>query len=75
MPADLVDSIDNHEAAFATVGCLVDTDDIALVADAKTGSSHAFEVLVERHARRILRVAQRVTGNREDAEDIAQQTL
>jgi RNA polymerase sigma factor (sigma-70 family) len=75
MPADLVDSIDNHEAAFATVGCLVDTDDIALVADAKTGSSHAFEVLVERHARRILRVAQRVTGNREDAEDIAQQTF
>ncbi|MGA8230786.1 MAG: sigma-70 family RNA polymerase sigma factor [Candidatus Acidiferrales bacterium] len=72
MPAHLVDSI---ETPFATVGCLADTDDMALVADAKTGSSHAFEVLVERHGRRILRVAQRVTGNREDAEDIAQQTF
>ena len=46
-----------------------------LVADAKSGSSHAFEVLVERHARRISCAVRRVTRSREDAEDVAQQSF
>src|SRR5467141_4684771 len=75
MPADFLSRIDDHEAAFAPIGSLAGTEDMVLVAAAKSGSSPAFEVLVERHARRILRVAQRVTGNREDAEDIVQQSL
>jgi hypothetical protein len=44
--------------------------DMALVAAAKSGSSRAFDALVERHSRRIRRVAQRVTRGRNDAEDV-----
>jgi RNA polymerase sigma-70 factor (ECF subfamily) len=75
MPANCPDTIDDNEAVFAPIGSLAGTVDMVLVASAKSGNSHAFEVLVERHARRILRVAQRVTGNREDAEDIVQQSF
>jgi RNA polymerase sigma-70 factor, ECF subfamily len=46
-----------------------------LVAAAKAGDLEAFEVLVERHERRIFFVARRITGTREDAEDVVQQTF
>jgi RNA polymerase sigma-70 factor (ECF subfamily) len=75
MPAGFLDRIDDNEAAFAPIGSLAGAEDMVLVADAKRGSNHAFEVLVERHTRRILRVAQRVTGNREDVEDVVQQSF
>jgi RNA polymerase sigma-70 factor (ECF subfamily) len=75
MPAALPTSIDNNEAAFAPIGRLASTEDVVLVAAAKRGSSHAFEVLIERHSRRILCVAECVTGSREDAEDIVQQSF
>jgi hypothetical protein len=64
MPAGFPDRIDDNEAAIAPIGGLAGTEDMVLVAAAKDGSSRAFEILVERHERRILRVAQRVTGNR-----------
>src|SRR5258707_2052928 len=47
----------------------------ALVVAAKSGDGHAFEILIERHQRRILAVARRFTRVREDAEDIVQQSL
>jgi RNA polymerase sigma-70 factor (ECF subfamily) len=47
----------------------------ALVTAAESGSNEAFEVLVRRHRARILSVAWRFTRNRDDAEDITQQTL
>ena len=75
MPADFLHRIDDHETAFAPIGSLAGTEDMVLIAAAKNGSSPAFEVLVERHARRIRRAAQRVTGNREDAEDAVQQSF
>ncbi len=75
MAADLQKGIADNQVAFAPFNKLADTEDVVLVAAAQSGSSHAFEVLVERHAPRILRVAQRVTGNREDAEDIVQQSF
>jgi RNA polymerase sigma-70 factor (ECF subfamily) len=75
MPDEFLDRPDDNEAAFAPIGSLAGAEDIALVAAAKSGSSHAFEVLVERHARRIRCAAQRVTGNPEDAEDVVQQTF
>jgi len=75
MPADFPDRTDGNEAAFAPISSLAGPEDMLLVAAAKNGSSHAFEVLVERHARRIRCAAQRVTGNREDAEDVVQQTF
>ena len=46
--------------------------DVALVARAKEGDSAAFEQLVRQYDRQIFRVAQHITQNREDAEDITQ---
>ncbi len=46
-----------------------------LVAQAKAGSSEAFEELVNRYERRIFRLAMRLTGNTEDAEDVLQETF
>jgi RNA polymerase sigma-70 factor (ECF subfamily) len=46
--------------------------DATLVAAAKIGQSAAFEELVERHERRIFRLAENVTQNREDAEEVMQ---
>src|ERR1700750_1058891 len=46
--------------------------DVALVARAKEGDEAAFEQLVRQYERQIYRVAQHITQNREDAEDIAQ---
>ena len=64
------DRIDDNEVASVPIGSLVGTGDMALVAAAKSGSSRAFDALVERHSRRIGRVAQRVTRGRNDAEDV-----
>jgi RNA polymerase sigma-70 factor, ECF subfamily len=47
----------------------------ALVIAAKNGSERAFEALVERYRRRIIRVAFRFTRVKEDAEDIVQQSF
>ncbi len=46
--------------------------DVALVARAKEGDAAAFEQLVRQYDRQIFRVAQHITQNREDAEDITQ---
>jgi RNA polymerase sigma-70 factor (ECF subfamily) len=57
-----------------TTGINKDSDE-ALVAAAKRGDSQAFETLVLRHEQRVLAVAQRITNNREDAEDVAQESF
>src|SRR5467141_4081079 len=49
--------------------------DGALVAATKRGDTQAFEELVLRHKQRVLAVARRITNNREDAEDVAQQSF
>jgi RNA polymerase sigma-70 factor (ECF subfamily) len=49
--------------------------DNALVAATKRGYTQAFEELVLRHRQRVLAVAQRITNNREDAEDVAQESF
>lgn len=54
----------------------IDIDsDAALVAAAKCGDAQAFEDLVFRHERRVFAVAQRITNNREDAEDVVQESF
>ena len=54
----------------------VDKDsDAALVAATKSGETHAFEKLVVRYERRVFDVAQRITNNREDAEDVVQESF
>jgi RNA polymerase sigma-70 factor (ECF subfamily) len=50
-------------------------EDAALVVAAQSGDGHAFEILVERHERNIFSMAQRLTRNREDAEDVVQQSF
>jgi RNA polymerase sigma-70 factor (ECF subfamily) len=49
--------------------------DEELVAATKGGDEQAFEKLVLRHRQRVLAVAQRITKNPEDAEDVAQESL
>ena len=43
--------------------------------DADMGDSQAFRELVERHSRGLYRLAFRMTGRREDAEDVVQETF
>jgi len=47
-------------------------DDLEVVVKAKNGSSSAVERLVDRYQGRIFRVAQTITSNREDAEEVVQ---
>src|SRR5438046_3066552 len=49
--------------------------DGALVVAARRGDARAFEELVIRHKHRVLATAQRITNNREDAEDVAQESF
>lgn len=50
-------------------------DDKALALAVKKGDQGAYEELVRRHQGRVYAVAYRVTGNREDALDVAQEAL
>jgi len=51
------------------------SDDAAAVAKARGGDQDAFRVLVDRHSRTIYRLAYRMTGRPEDAEDVVQETF
>ncbi len=48
------------------------SDELALVQKAKGGDVSAFEELVKRYDRNVFRIAQHITQNREDAEDVVQ---
>jgi RNA polymerase sigma-70 factor (ECF subfamily) len=75
VPTKLVNKFHKRAAAIPPLRIFAEEDDAALVTAAKCGSSEAFEVLVRRYQARILSVAWRFTRNREDAEDITQQTF
>src|SRR5271154_4787541 len=47
-------------------------DELTLVHAAKAGDMSAFEELVRRYDRNVFRIAQHITQNREDAEDVVQ---
>jgi RNA polymerase sigma-70 factor, ECF subfamily len=51
------------------------SNDLDLVHASKKGDAAAFEQLVKRHHRRLLRISQTVTRNREDSEDAVQEAL
>jgi len=53
----------------------MELSDRALVAQARSGDPDAFRALVERHSRVVFRAAFRMTGNRQDAEDIVQEAF
>jgi RNA polymerase sigma-70 factor, ECF subfamily len=75
MPVELMDAIDGTEETRSSPHRLVAQEDAALVAGAKTGDARAFERLVERHEGKLFSLAQRMTRNREDAEDVVQQSF
>ncbi|HZU25575.1 MAG TPA: sigma-70 family RNA polymerase sigma factor [Bryobacteraceae bacterium] len=49
--------------------------DQAAAEEACRGNQQAFRVLVERHSRAVFRLAFRMTGNEQDAEDLVQETF
>lgn len=59
------------QLAAMTVG----SDDLDLVHASKNGDVAAFEQLVKRYDRKLFRIAQHVTHNREDAEDAVQEAF
>ena len=75
MRVAVMDRVDGGNATSSSSDRLVAAEDAALIAGAKTGDAHAFELLVERHEGKILSLAQRMTRNREDAEDVVQQSF
>lgn len=48
------------------------TEELALVDAARNGDVGAFEQLIKRYDRNVFRIAQHITQNREDAEDVVQ---
>jgi RNA polymerase sigma-70 factor (ECF subfamily) len=66
----------NMTAASAQLAAMtVGSDDLDLVHASKNGDVAAFEQLVKRYDRRLFRIAQHVTHNREDAEDAVQEAF
>src|SRR3977135_35881 len=61
-----MNTIENKVAAVPV------TEELALVRAAKQGDDKAFEELVRRYDRNVFRIAQHITQNREDAEDVVQ---
>jgi RNA polymerase sigma-70 factor (ECF subfamily) len=53
----------------------MECNDLGLVTKARAGETGAFQVLVERHSRPLFRLAYRMTGNRQDAEDVVQESF
>lgn len=53
----------------------MDQSDGTYVARARDGDREAFRVLVERHSRSVFRLAYRMTGNEQDAEDVVQESM
>jgi RNA polymerase sigma-70 factor (ECF subfamily) len=49
--------------------------DIEAADEARLGNQQAFRVLVERHSRAVFRLAYRMTGNEQDAEDLVQESF
>jgi RNA polymerase sigma-70 factor, ECF subfamily len=53
----------------------VDGAEDFVLAQARAGNRDAFRTLVERHSRAVFRVAFRIMGNEQDAEDVVQDTF
>ncbi len=58
-----------------TAPSFAEADEAALVAQSREGDGGAFGELVRRYESKIFRLAQHVTQNREDAEDVLQETF
>jgi RNA polymerase sigma-70 factor (ECF subfamily) len=65
--------VNTHSEQFAATE--TGNDDLALVHATKNGDIAAFEELVRRYDRKLLRIASNITRNREDAEEVVQETF
>src|SRR5208282_1902791 len=65
----------NEQAALATVTSLPKLDDRSLVAEAQAGDRAAFEELVRRYDRDVLRLALNLMKRPEDARDVYQEAF
>ena len=65
----------NPGSALATVMSLANSDDVALVREAQTGNRTAFEELVHRYDRDVLRLALNLMRRTEDARDVYQEAF
>jgi len=65
----------SSEAAVATMTSMPQLDERALVAEAQTGSRAAFEELVRRYDRDVLRLALNLMKRPEDARDVYQEAF
>ena len=72
---DMSSSKVNPEPRTPLPSTVVKEDEGALVAAAKGGDITAFETLVGRYERKIFRLAQNITQNKEDAEDVMQEAF
>jgi RNA polymerase sigma-70 factor, ECF subfamily len=75
LPVELMSVIDEANATSSSANRLVAEEDALLVAAAKARDARAFELLVKRHERKIFSMVHRITRNREDAEDVVQQSF
>src|ERR1700747_3068745 len=65
----------SSNAALAAVTCLANLDERALVAEAQAGNRAAFEELVRRFDRDVLRLALNLMKRPEDARDVYQEAV
>jgi RNA polymerase sigma-70 factor (ECF subfamily) len=65
--------VDN--GVYSTGAELPDRESAELIAAIRRGDSAAFDRVAREHAPRLFRLALRLTGRREDAEDLVQETL
>ena len=54
---------------------MMEDSDAAVIERVRAGDTETFQVLVERHSHAVFRLAYRMTGNEEDAEDVVQETF
>ena len=54
---------------------MLEMTDEAAIAKVQGGNTDAFRFLVERHSRAVFRLAYRMTGNEQDAEDVVQESF
>lgn len=66
-------NVDSDSEQFAATE--TGNDDLALVHATNNGDMAAFEELVRRYDRKLLRIALNITRNREDAEEVVQETF
>src|SRR5512140_2907052 len=63
------------KGALMAVSSQAGFDETTLVSQAREGDNRAFSELVKRYEAKIFRLAQHITQNREDAEDVLQETF